>query len=202
MQSSIVFFRSFVPHAVLSGLLLLVSAGCGKNAPPGTASAEPDATPVSSAGSASVPTEAGSTAALAPADSIALATGLDSLIGRLSREARDRPKVQPTAEDVLAKLETLGERISTKQQSLADTYKANYCLGGYTVDGLFALSACEYADAAAAVAGRDLSKKILSHVTTRDVWAHKATTLAIVQLKADPATDAQKKKLVAAFLAM
>lgn len=123
-------------------------------------------------------------------------------MGRLGREASSRPKVSPTADEVLAALEKAGADIPSKQQSLGDTYKANYCIGGYTVDGAFALSACEYTDAAAADAGRDLSKQILVRVTTRDVWSHKADTLAIVQLKADDATTARKKKLLAAFLAM
>jgi hypothetical protein len=128
--------------------------------------------------------------------------GIETLMGRLAREARGRRAVSPTAEEVLSALEKLGATIARKQQSLGDTYKANYCLGGYTVDGSFALSACEYDDAGAAETGRDLSKQILSRMPTRDVWSHKADTLAIVQLKADDATTARKNKLVAAFLAM
>jgi hypothetical protein len=127
---------------------------------------------------------------------------MDGLVGRLAREARGRPSVSPTADEVLAAIEKLGETIPTKQQSLGETYAASYCLGGYTVDGAFAISACEYPDAAKAEAGRTLAKTILAKVTTRDVWAHKADTLSIVQLKADDATTATKKKLVAAFLAM
>ena len=130
------------------------------------------------------------------------AAGVETLTGRLAREARGRPRVSPTAEEVLAALDRVGASIPNKQQSLGDTYKANYCLGGYTVDGSFAISACEYADAADAEAGRALSKQILSRVTTRDVWTHKTDTLAIVQLKADDATAARKSKLVATFLAM
>jgi hypothetical protein len=127
---------------------------------------------------------------------------MDGLMGRLAREAHNRPTVSPTADEVLAVVEKQGETIPTKQQSLGETYDASYCLGGYTVDGAFAISACEYPDAAKAAAGRTLSKTILAKVTTRDVWAHKADTLAIVQLKLDDATTAVKKKLVAAFLAM
>jgi hypothetical protein len=200
MKSPTHSLRSPLPPAVLAALLLMASVapGCDKKAPP-------DAPAVAAASPSAAPTQAPSAAPgePPPASSVeAPAVPLDGLIGRLALEARFRPKVQPTADEVLAVLDKLGETIPTRQQSLGDTYKANYCLGGYTLDGAFALSACEYADAPAASAGRDLSKKLLAHVTARDVWSHKADTLAIVQLKPDDATTAQKKKLVAAFLAM
>ena len=216
MKSSTLTSWPFSPQAALTVIFVLgsaASAACDKK----SSSTDSPSAPLSSAPLSSVPASspsshppASSAAATgsapsseAPASSFeAPAVPLDGLIGRLAREARDRPKVQPTAEEVLATLEKAGESVPTRQQSLGDTYKASYCLGGYTLDGAFALSACEYADAAAATAGRDLSKKILSHVTVRDVWSHKAGTLAIVQLKDDDATTALKKKLVAAFLAM
>jgi len=191
MKSSTLFLAPSSARAGLAVILLVASGGCDKKpsaaeGPPAHASAAP-------VPSTEPPTRSSIEAPAVP---------LDGLIGRLAREARDRPKVAPTADEVLAALEKVGESVATRQQSLGDTYKANYCLGGYTLDGSFALSACEYGDAAAATAGRDLSKKILSHVTARDVWSHKAGTLAIVQLRDDDATSARKKKLVAAFLAM
>jgi len=185
--------KSFLPHALLACLFAVCLSECGKR----TTATDPVAEP------SSVPTSvlALPTPSTTPLGSQS-AAGIVTLMGRLAREASNRPKVSPTADDVLATLDKLGATIPNKQQSLADTYKANYCLGGYTLDGAFALSTCEYADAAAAEAGRTLSSQILARMPTRDVWSHKDATLAVVQLKADDATTARKKKLVAAFLAL
>jgi hypothetical protein len=175
-------------------ILAIGSIHCGKRAAsgsPGASASEP-----APAAALASPITAATPGASEPT------AGIETLMGRLAREARGRRAVSPTAEDVLSALEKLGATIARRQQSLGDTYKANYCLGGYTVDGSFALSACEYDDAAAAETGRGLSKQILSRMRARDVWSHKADTLAIVQLKADDATTARKKKLVAAFFAM
>lgn len=188
----------FLPRLGFAVVLAIGSVACDKKAPPSGLTSEPAAP----ASVAAVATAASSpTPSAAPTGSTPAAE-VETLMGRLRREASSRPRVSPTADEVLAALAKVGADIPNKQQSLADTYKANYCLGGYTVDGSFALSACEYGDAAAADAGRELAKQILVRVTTRDVWSHKADTLAIVQLKADDATTARKKKLVAAFLAL
>jgi hypothetical protein len=127
---------------------------------------------------------------------------LDGLVARLAREAANRPKVKPTADDVFVALEGAGATFPRKQQSLGDTYKAAYCLGGYTADNALAVSVCEYGDEAAATAGRDFSKQVFPRMTTREVSAHKADTLTIVQIKPDDATTALKKKLGAAFAAL
>src|ERR1019366_1982841 len=210
MKSSTLTSWPFSPQAALTVIFVLgspASAASDKepsstDSPPAPLSSAPASSPSSHPPASSAAATGSAPSSEAPASSFeAPAVPLDGLIGRLAREARYLPKVQPTAEEVLATLEKAGESVPTRQQSLGDTYKASYCLGGYTLDGAFALSACEYADAAAATAGRDLSKTILSHVTVRDVWSHKAGTLAIVQLKDDDATTALKKKLVAAFLA-
>ena len=123
-------------------------------------------------------------------------------MGRLAKERQGRTSAKPTADDVLAAFDRLGASIPNKQQSLAATYGANYCAGGYTIERALALDVCEYSDKTAAGAGRNLSKEILVRVSNRDVWVNKTATLAIVQLKPDPATTALKKKLVDAFLAM
>jgi hypothetical protein len=127
---------------------------------------------------------------------------LEGLVGRLGREAANRPKVKPTADDVFTALEKAGAPVPHKQQSLGDTYKASYCIGGYTVDGALALNVCEYGDAAAASAGRDFAKTVFPRMTTRDVWSHKADTLSIIQIKPDDATTTLEKKLVATFSAL
>jgi hypothetical protein len=196
--------RPLVVHALIASILSASSLGCDEKSPSASPSASATtALPGASATAAASDAPVASAAPGMPAASTeALATPIDVLFGRLAREAHDRPVVSPTSDEVLDALGRLGAVIPKREQSLGDTYKANYCLGGYTEDGAFTLSACEYADAAAATAGRELSKKILAKMPTRDVWNHKSDTLAIVQLKADEATTARKKKLVAAFLAM
>jgi hypothetical protein len=180
-----------VLSCTLGGAFTSGSAGCSRNGAPADRAPEPPSAAV----------EALAPAPATPGASVP-APGLDTLTGRLLAEARNRPGVRPTADEVLAALGKLGATVPNKQQSLGDTYKARYCLGGYTPDGAFALSACEYPDAEAADAGRDLSRQILARVTARDVWSHKASTLAIVQLKPDATTVAREKELVAAFLAL
>ncbi len=189
----------FVPgsagrSAIAITAFVLGSMACAKEAPPTGSAGE--------SGSASQLAPLPAPLAPAAAASEPAATGFETLTGRLAHEARARPAVSPSAEEVLGALDDLGAKIPHRQQSLGETYKANYCLGGYTVDGLFALSACEYPDAAAAGAGRDLSKQILARMPTRDVWSHEAATLTIVQLRADAATSARRDRLVSAFLAM
>jgi hypothetical protein len=123
-------------------------------------------------------------------------------MGRLAQERQGRTGAKPNSDQVLAAFDRLGAAIPDKQQSLAATYGANYCAGGYTIERSLALDVCEYGDQPAAEAGRSLSKQILVRVTNREVWVNKTATLAIVQLKPDAATTALKKKLVDAFLAM
>lgn len=185
--------KSFLPRALLACLFAICVSACGKRVTATDPVPEPSSQPTS--------VTAPPTPSTTPLGSQS-AAGIDTLRGRLANEASGRPKVSPTADEVLATLDKLGATIPNKQQSLADTYKANYCLGGYTLDEAFALSACEYSGAPAAEAGRALSKQLLAKMPTRDVWSHKDATLAIVQLKADDATTARKKKLVAAFLAL
>jgi hypothetical protein len=126
----------------------------------------------------------------------------ETLAGHLAQEALDRPKVKPNADDLFAAFDKLGATIPQKQPSLADTYNAKYCVGGYTEARDLAITICEYADEASASAGRDLSQKLLEKVTARDVYSHKDVTLAIIQLKADSATTALKKRMVLAMNAM
>ncbi|HEX3769418.1 MAG TPA: hypothetical protein VHV30_01075 [Polyangiaceae bacterium] len=186
--------------ALLSpGLVLFGVAGCSKPSPDSTAaSAVPTSSASLSAGATSAPPASGAAASSIEAPPVAL----DGLVARLAREAANRPKVKPTADDVFAAFEGAGANLPRKQQSLGDTYKAAYCLGGYTADNALALSVCEYGDEAAASAGRDYSKQVFPRMATRDVWAHKADTLTIVQIKPDDATTALKKKLAAAFVAL
>jgi hypothetical protein len=182
----------FAPLLILACLPL----GCGKK-DAGTAGPAPATSPSAMASTSAAPPVAGSavdnTGPLAPGE---------SLMGRLDREAKSRPKVSPTADDVFAACDKLGAGVAQRQQSLAATYKASYCIGGYTPGNALAVNVCEYADEASASAGRDMSKKLFPTLATRGVWSHKAATLTIIQEKQDDATSALEKKIVAAFNAL
>ena len=182
-----------VPHWLCMVLLVPFTFACAKHAPSTNPMAGQPASPTAPVAEEPPPRAAASTEQ-GPAT--------DSLSSRLAYEASRRPQVTPSVEQVLAALEKAGAVLARKQQSLGETYKADYCLGGYTVEGSLALSVCEYGDAAAAQAGRDLSKQILARVASRDVWAHKADTLSIIQLKDDDATATRKKRLVETFLSL
>jgi len=126
----------------------------------------------------------------------------ETLMGRLSKEGRERPGVAPTAEDVFAAFDRLGASVPQREQTLGATYKAAYCVGGYTADRTLAINVCEYGNEGAATAGRDLSRSLFPDLPSRDVWRRKATTLSIIEQKRDDATIALQKKLVSAFLAL
>jgi hypothetical protein len=186
--------RHFAP-AFRVACVLSFAAGCGKK----EATTDPPAasvTPASSAGSPGPDAASPSATTMGP-----LGPG-ETLMGRISKEASGRPGTKPTAEDVFAAFDKLGASVPVKEQTLAATYKAAYCVGGYTADRSLAVNVCEYPSEAAATAGRDLSRSLFPDLPTRDVWRQRATTLAIIQQKRDAATAATEKKLVDAFLAM
>jgi hypothetical protein len=124
----------------------------------------------------------------------------DTLPGILVREAANRPKIKPNADDVYAALEKAGVTVPKRQQALGSTYHASYCSDGYTADGLVAVQVCEYTDETAGKAGYEYSKAAFPNMSSRTVWGHKATTLTVIVQKAGPAADALEKKLSAAYL--
>jgi hypothetical protein len=126
----------------------------------------------------------------------------DSLFSRLGHEAANRPKIKPNADDVYAALEKAGSGVPTRKQSLATTYHAAYCTGGYTADASLAVDVCEYADETSAKAAYDYSKSLFPGMTTRTVASNKATVLVVIEQKSDAATVASRKKVVSLYQAM
>jgi hypothetical protein len=175
--------------------VLCVAVACGKKddaADPTVASAVP-ASIAPARASAAPSSSAGALGPLGPGE---------TLMGRLSKEASARPALKPTADDVFATFDKLGVSVPQKEQTLGATYKAAYCVGGYTADRTLAVNVCEYASEAAATAGRDLSRSLFPDLPARDVWRQRATTMSIIQQKQDAPTKALEKKLVDAFLAL
>jgi hypothetical protein len=179
-------------------LVAALALGCGKK-DAGKAAPAPS---VSSASSGSSVASGASGVASSGVDNTSPLQPGETLMGRLSREAKSRPKVSPTAEDVFAACDKIGAAVAQRQQSLAATYKANYCIGGFTPGNTLAVNVCEYDDEAAATAGRDLSKKLFPTLTSRNVWSRKAATLTIIEQKQDDATKELEKKIAAAFQAL
>jgi len=189
---------------VLATFAIFSVAGCDKSAPsePPAGSAS-SAAPTPAAPSASPPPAAAPSTAEAagtPGDVTPIEPGL--LPGHLAQEARNRQKVKPSVEDVFSAFEALGAPVPKKEQTVASTWKASYCVGGYTAAHDMSINVCEYADAAGATAGRDMHEKVFPNMATLQTWSHKSTTLAIIEMKHDAPTDAIRKKLSDAFLAM
>jgi hypothetical protein len=177
---------------LLSGLLAsLPCAGCGKKGDAGTPP------PAGSVASPPKPTAAAS--ATIDAASFDTPSPLDpgeTLMMRIAREAKNRPKVTPTAEDVFAAFEKAGVTISERQQTLAKTYKANYCIGGMTPNHQAGVNVCEYPDDATAAAAQAWSSTLFPAMTNRTVHTRGATTLTIILTRVDAPSEAQQKKLV------
>jgi hypothetical protein len=123
----------------------------------------------------------------------------ETLVGRLAREAENRPQIKPNADDVLARLDAAGARVALRKPNLGATHKAAYCTGGYTGDNALAFTVCEYADESSATAGRDYDKSLFPEMKNREVRRRKATTLAVVQLKDDASTAALQRKAIAGY---
>lgn len=85
---------------------------------------------------------------------------------------------------------------------MGSTYKAAYCTGGMSGDGLVAITACEYANEADANAGRDYAISLFPKMTSRTVIAHKTNTLQLIIQKPGSAADGENKKAIDAFNAL
>jgi hypothetical protein len=147
------------------------------------------------------PPAAAASATRGPDDPAAAHPG-ETLVGHLAREAENRPKIAPNADDVLARLEALGAAVPVRKPNLAATHKAAYCTGGYTSDEALAFTVCEYADESSARAGRDFDSTLFPQMKNRRIVSRKSTTLAVVRLKEDPATAALERKAVAGYEAL
>lgn len=100
-----------------------------------------------------------------------------TLSGRLAFEAAHRPTGTARVEDVVATLGRAGVALTDTKQYLAATAGASYCAGGRTADGL-AVAVCEYADAAAAAAGRaHVERQFAALAADRKIVVRGATTL-------------------------
>jgi hypothetical protein len=180
------FRRAFA--MALFGAALLDAAGCDRKTPsPGSA---PSTFEVPKPRAAAGRDDQDAMAPLEPGE---------TLFGRLARDARNRPHIKPNAEDIFSTLERAGAMVPQKEQTMGNTYKASYCIGGYTADRTLAINVCEYIDDDAADAGGKLSKSLFPHMAGREVYNHKATTLTIVRLTPDGAV--LERKLVDAYMA-
>jgi hypothetical protein len=175
--------------ALLAGL-----SGCARRKE--TASDPGASVRVTSAAPPGASTTSTAAAASAPPPPYGLA-----LADRLSREAAARPTDTPKAEDVLAAVAKSGVPLEDQEQHLASPIGASFCIGAKSSQNV-AMSACEYANVAAAVAGRDMSQKAFEKVLHRDIVVNKKTTLTILQAPFDAQSRAAHDKAIVAFKAM
>jgi hypothetical protein len=111
----------------------------------------------------------------------------------LAEEAKTRPHLAPSAEEVLAVLGHDGVKVAESKQVLARIVGARYCLAGTTAAGL-AVSVCEYADAAAASAGRARSLEAFKMIHNRDIYLRGPITLTLVRPSpAGPPVDESRR---------
>ena len=176
--------------ALVLGLAALAGLGCARQKD--SAAALPDA---GAALATPAPSSSGSAAATASAPAVPY--GL-ALADRLKLEAAGRPTDTPAAEDVLAAVTKSGVPLEDQAQHLASPIGARFCIGAKSSQNV-AMSACEYADGAAAVAGRDQSAKAFAKIEHRDIVVNKKTTLTILQAPYDAQSQAAHDKAVAAF---
>ena len=120
---------------------------------------------------------------------------LTPLLERLAYEAHHRTAVQLPAERVLDALDRAELRIIERKQFLGAVVRASYCLGGRTGAGL-AIAACEYADPAAAEAGKQLMDRRFSAMSP---WARRSAHGTIVLTIADPSGLAHDELAAHAF---
>jgi hypothetical protein len=185
-------------HHILCLAAVLAVPACAKNPPP---NAETDA------GSTASPTAAPSASASAAASSAPTPAGPSgtpgsgaTLADRLAREAQSRPPIHPNADDILAAFAKAGGGIGAKRQGLGETYKAKFCEGGTTGDGLVTVGICEYADADSAKLGLQAFQQIYPAKGATHVQ-RKETVLTTLKLKDGAPAQALESKLLAAYKA-
>jgi hypothetical protein len=175
-----------------AGVVLIAGAGCSRNkeGESATPAASASVAPIASASPHAAGSSSGSASPQVP-------YGL-ALADRLSHEAATRPTDTPKAEDVLAAVVKSGVALDDQAQHLASPIGARFCIGAKSPQNV-AMSACEYADAAAAAAGRDMSLQSFAKIEHRDVIVNKKTTLTILQAPYDAQSQAAHDKALAAF---
>jgi hypothetical protein len=175
---------------------LLAAFSCVKSPPPG-ADAGGAALPTA-ASSAPTTTAAVASSAPTPAAPPGATPAATTLADRLAQEAQSRPPIHPNADDILAAFAKAGGEVATKRQGLGATYKARFCEGGTTGDGLVTMSICEYPDGDSAKAGLHALQEIYPAKAATHVL-HKGTVLTTLRLKDGPPAQALEGKLLAAY---
>jgi hypothetical protein len=199
MHSRVDIERCVISAVALGALGTAVAIGGCAKSKPDSGAPEPSA---SSSSAVAIPSPSSSSSSpsggVAPSGSAP--TYALALADRLTREATTRPAVAPKAEDVFAAIVKAGIPLDPPEQHLASPIGARYCLGATSpAPQNLKMSACEYADDAAANAGRTMSLKAFASIPKRDVTVNHKTTLTILQSPADAGSQAAHDKAVAAF---
>jgi len=180
---------------------VLAVPACVKTPPTGAEADAGSAASATAVSSAPATASAVASSAPAPAAPSSLAPGATTLADRLAQEAQSRLPIHPNADDVLAAFAKVGGVVTTKRQGLGATYKAKFCEGGTTEDGLVTVGICEYADADAAKVGLQALQEIYPAKAATHVL-RKNTVLTTLRLKDGPPAQALEAKLLAAYKGM
>jgi hypothetical protein len=73
-----------------------------------------------------------------------------------------------------------------------------FCLGAQAEQGV-SMSVCEYANEAAARAGRDASSAAFKSIANREIFVNRSTTLSVLQSPRTSGSEALVKRAVEAF---
>jgi hypothetical protein len=178
--------------AAVTGTGLLVA--CAKSG--SEAAAEAGATTIASAAAPAAPP------ASAPNPSPVPPAGNMTIPERFNAEAAHRPTGVLRVEDVTAAFRKAGVTLEEEKQHLASFYKAAYCVGAKAKGEEISFSVCEYTDAAAAKAGKELNDKAFSPIKNRASYVNGATTLTVLETIKNPDNDVIAKKLVDTFASL
>lgn len=126
---------------------------------------------------------------------------LAPLLARMRYESSHRPSSEVTAERVLDALEHAQLPVPSRRQYLGASLRASYCTGGVTRDGL-AIAVCEYPDAEAAVAGKQLmDRRFAAMKQAASRRAHRNTVLTIAG-QTNPSNNALVERAFEVFAAL
>lgn len=123
-----------------------------------------------------------------------------SLFDRLTREADQKDKSDPSTQQVMDALTKAGLALSAAEQRMGAGIGARYC--SRVLAERLAIIVCEYSDAKSAQTGGAGAEKAFAAVAGQTVDVKRSTTMTVIDSFHDEASAASVKKARAAFNAL